>query len=166
MKKVTTTIAILSALLCSIIFALMFFRVCDWCSCVNSAGVDNNIPCCLLTLIYIMCLGIIGLAVALILKIIIWVKQLRQSMSKVATKITKPSLLLCGIGIALMLFRAGDRCSCMVSTGRVYDNIFCMLGPLFMGFLGIIGLVAALILKIIIWIKQLHQRKGVKFLHR
>ena len=75
-------------------------------------------------------------------------------MNNIKSKILISSLLLFGISGLLMLFKVCDRCSYIDTSGIVHDNAICCLGPLLMVFLGIIGLTAVLILKIITWIKN------------
>ena len=68
-------------------------------------------------------------------------------------------LLLCGTGVMLIFFNLCDGCAHLDANGMVHDNIFCCLGPPLMVFLGAIWLVVLLVLKIIGWIKQLHQNR-------
>jgi len=71
-----------SLLLCGAGVALMCFRVCDSCSYMDTSGmVHDNIFCCLGPP-FMVFLGVIGLAITLILKIIIWIQQYKSRIIK------------------------------------------------------------------------------------
>ncbi|MEI8055559.1 MAG: hypothetical protein WCH10_06160 [bacterium] len=80
--KYLISLSISSLLLCGAGAALMCFRVCDSCSYMDTSGmVHDNIFCCLGPP-FMVFLGVIGLAMIAILKIIIWIKQYKSRIIK------------------------------------------------------------------------------------